>query len=107
MKDKVKVNFRLVFPAALCVLAYYVYRGFGMSIPPETYTIEWVKVLPYLVVLATAFMGFNVAVVLLLGILTSGIVGISTGSIDMFDWFGSLGTGMSGSVGRASPYGLG
>ena len=67
-----------------------------MSIPPETYTIEWVKVLPYLVVLATAFMGFNVAVVLLLGILTSGIVGISTGSIDMFDWFGSLGTGMSG-----------
>ena len=96
MKDKFKVNFRLVFPAALCVLAYYVYRGFGMSVPHEAYPIEWVKVLPYLVVLATAFMGFNVAVVLLLGILTSGIVGISTGSIDMFDWFGSLGAGMSG-----------
>ena len=96
MKDKFKVNFRLVFPAALCVLAYYVYRGFGMSVPHEAYPIEWVKVLPYLVVLATAFMGFNVAVVLLLGILTSGIVGISTRSIDMFDWFGSLGTGMSG-----------
>ena len=96
MKDKFKVNFRLVLPAALCVLAYYVYRGFGMSVPHEAYPIEGVKVLPYLVVLATAFMGFNVAVVLLLGILTSGIVGISTGSIDMFDWFGSLGAGMSG-----------
>ena len=96
MRDKFKVNFRLVLPAALCVLAYYIYRGFGMSVPHEAYTIEWVKVLPYLVVLATAFMGFNVAVVLLLGILTSGIVGISTGSIDMFAWCGSLGTGMSG-----------
>ena len=96
MRDKFKVNFRLVLPAALCVLAYYVYRGFGMSVPHEAYTIEWVKVLPYLVVLATAFMGFNVAVVLLLGILTSGLVGIFTGSIDVFDWFGSLGTGMSG-----------
>ena len=96
MKDKFKVNFRLVFPAALCVLAYYVYRGFGMDVPHEANTIEWVKVLPYLVVLATAFMGFNVAVVLLLGIIATGLVGISTGSIDVFDWFGSLGSGMSG-----------
>ena len=96
MKDKFKVNFRLVLPAALCVLAYYVYRGFGMNVPHEASTIEWVKVLPYLVVLTTAFMGFNVAVVLLLGILTSGAVGICTGAIDVFDWFGSLGSGMSG-----------
>ena len=96
MRDKFKVNFRLVLPAALVVLSYYIYRGFGMHVPQETYAIEWVKVLPYLVVLGTAFMGFNVAVVLLLGILASGIVGISTSTIDMFDWFGSLGTGMSG-----------
>ena len=96
MKDKFKVNFRLVLPAALCVLAYYVYRGFGMEVPHEASTIEWVKVLPYLVVLATAFMGFNVAVVLLLGIIATGLVGICTGSIDVFGWFGSLGNGMSG-----------
>ena len=96
MRDKFKVNFRLVLPAALVVLGYYIYRGYGMHVPQEVYTIEWVKVLPYLVVLATAFMGFNVAVVLLLGILASGIVGISLGTIDMFDWFGSLGAGMSG-----------
>ena len=75
MKDKFKVNFRLVLPAALCVLAYYVYRGFGMEVPHEASTIEWVKVLPYLVVLATAFMGFNVAVVLLLGIIATGNTG--------------------------------
>ena len=96
MKDKFKVKFRLVLPAALVVLGYYVYRGFGMEVPHENHPIEWVKVLPYLVVLLTAFLGFNVALVLFLGILTSGIVGMSTGAIGIFDWFGSLGTGMSG-----------
>ena len=96
MKDEFKVNIRLVLPAAVCVLAYYVYRGFGMEVPHEASTIEWVKVLPYLVVLATAFMGFNVALVLLLGIIATGLVGICTGSIDMFDWFASLGNGISG-----------
>ena len=96
MKDKFKVNFRIVLPAALCVLSYYVYRGFGMEVPQESLPIEWVKVLPYLVVLVTAFMGFNVAVVLLLGILSTGLVGLGTGSIDVFDWFGSLGSGISG-----------
>ena len=96
MKDKFKVNFRIVIPAALCVLGYYVYRGFGMEVPQESLPIEWVKVLPYLVVLVTAFMGFNVAVVLLLGILSVGLVGLGTGSIDVFQWFGSLGSGISG-----------
>ena len=96
MRDKFKVNFRIVLPAALVVLGYYIYRGFGMDVPPESYTIEWVKVLPYLVVLVTAFMGFNVALVLLLGIIATGVVGLCTGSIDIFDWFGSLGIGMSG-----------
>ena len=96
MKDMFKVNFRIVLPAALCVLGYYVYRGFGMEVPQESFPIEWVKVLPYLVVLATAFMGFNVALVLLLGILSTGLVGLGTGSIDVFQWFGSLGSGISG-----------
>ena len=96
MKDKFKVNFRLVLPAALCVLGYYVYRGFGMNMPHESYTIEWVKVLPYLVVLVTAFMGLNVMAVLILGIVATGAVGLCTGSIVVFDWFGSLGSGMSG-----------
>ena len=96
MRDKFKVNFRIVLPAALVVLSYYVYRGMGMDVPTETYPIEWVKVIPYLVVLATAFMGFNVALVLLLGIIATGTVGLCTGSISFFDWFGSLGSGING-----------
>ena len=96
MRDKFKVNFRIVLPAALVVLGYYVYRGLGMVVPQEVQAIEWVKVIPYLVVLATAFMGFNVALVLFLGLLSTGVVGMATGSIGLFDWFSSMGNGMTG-----------
>ena len=96
MRDKFKVNFRIVLPAALVVLGYYVYRGLGMVVPQEAQAIEWVKVIPYLVVLATAFMGFNVALVLFLGLLSTGVVGMATGSIGLFDWFSSMGNGMTG-----------
>jgi Na+/H+ antiporter NhaC len=41
-------------------------------------------------------MGFHVTLVLLLGILSTGAVGICTNSIDVFGWFASLGSGMSG-----------
>jgi Na+/H+ antiporter NhaC len=67
-----------------------------MDVSHESYTIEWVKVLPYLVVLLTAFMGLNVMAVLILGILATGLVGLFTGSISFFDWFGSLGSGING-----------
>jgi Na+/H+ antiporter NhaC len=96
MRDKFKVNFRIVLPAALVVLGYYVYRGLGMVVPQEVQAIEWVKVIPYLVVLATVFMGFNVALVLFLGLLSTGVVGMATGSIGLFDWFSSMGNGMTG-----------
>lgn len=96
MRDKFKVNFRIVLPAALAVLGYYVYRGYGMEVAHGAVTIEWVKVLPYLVVLLTAFIGLNVALVLLLGVISTGVVGLCTGSIDIFDWFASLGNGITG-----------
>ena len=44
----------------------------------------------------TAIAGMNVMLVLIIGILTSGIIGIATGSFDVFDWFGAMGTGITG-----------
>ena len=58
--------------------------------------VEWIKILPYLVVLGTAIAGMNVALVLILGIATTGVIGLFTGSIGLFDWLGSMGTGITG-----------
>ncbi len=59
-------------------------------------TVEWLKVVPYLLVLVTALAGLNVMLVLLLGIVTTGAIGLATGSLDLFAWCGELGKGMVG-----------
>ena len=97
MRDKFRVNFMIVVPAALVVLGIYIFQGLSVSAPPQVQTIEWIKVIPYLIVLGTAVAGVNVMLVLLLGILSTGIIGIYTGTA-FFDWFGAMGTGTTGSI---------
>ena len=75
MRDKFRVNSMIVVPAALIVLIIYI---------------------PYLVVLGTAIAGINVMIVLLLGIISTAIIGLATGSFGIFDWFGAMGNGITG-----------
>ena len=96
MRDKFRVNSLIVVPAAIIVLGIYVFQGLSITAPTQVQTIEWIKVIPYIIVLGTAVAGMNVMLVLIIGILTSGIIGITTGSIDVFDWFGAMGTGITG-----------
>lgn len=95
MRDKFRVNFMIVVPAALIVLGIYIFQGLSLSASPQMEVIEWVKVIPYLIVLGTAIAGINVMIVLLLGILSTGIIGLFTGT-GFFDWFGAMGTGITG-----------
>ena len=96
MKDKFRVNSLIVVPAAIVVLLIYVWKGMGVSELTYTPDIEWVKVIPYLIVLATAIAGVNVFIVLTLGIIATGIIGIATGSFDLFDCFAAMGDGIIG-----------
>lgn len=95
MRDKFRSNFLIVLPAALLVLGWYIFKGMNLTIIHETVQVEWIKVIPYIIVLLTAFLGLNVALVLILGIISTGTVGIITGSITFFDWFGSMGSGIT------------
>ena len=96
MRDKFRVNSMIVVPAALMVFGYYIFQGLSITAPAQVQTIEWIKVIPYIIVLGTAIAGMNVMLVLIIGILTSGIIGIATGSFGVFDWFGAMGTGITG-----------
>ncbi len=96
MRDKFRVNSMIVVPAALVVLALYIFKGFSVSSSAEVGDIEWLKVVPYLVVLATAIAGLNVTVVLVLGIILTGFIGMISGdSFGFFEWFGSMGKGIT------------
>ena len=74
--DKFRVNSFIVAPAAILILCLYVYMGQGMAEPTDIPSINFWKVVPYMVVLVTAVFGINVMVVLTLGILLTGIIGL-------------------------------
>lgn len=95
MSDKFKVNIRIALPIAIITSILYIIIGSGMGNAYETQTIEWFKVIPYLVVLVTAVCGINVMLVLLIGIVLSGLVGLLTGGFDIWGWTASMGLGIT------------
>lgn len=95
MRDKFKINSMIVIPAAIIVAVIYTIYGLSINTPHSVEEIEWLKVIPYLIVLGTAIAGLNVVLVLTTGIITSAIIGLSTGSLGLFDWFGAMGKGIT------------
>lgn len=94
MSDKFRVNALIVVPAAIIILAIYGFLGAGTKAPTHIGEVEYLKVLPYIVVLVTAICGMNVMAVLTLGTILCGIIGI--GSYDLFGWFSAMGNGVIG-----------
>lgn len=96
MKDKFKVNIRIVFPVIIFVLAIYIYQGFELTTNSSVslQDVEWLKVLPYLIVLIAALAGMNVMVVLALGVVLSGIIGLITGGFGVWDWTAAMSQGI-------------
>lgn len=94
LKDKFRFNIRIAAPAALLTVGLYLVMGSEAESIASIGRVEWLKVVPYLLVLVTALSGVNVMLVLLLGILSTGLVGLWSGSLDLFGWCGSLGKGM-------------
>ena len=70
--------------------------GYGKGTPAGHYELDFLKVIPYAVVLIVAISGMNVLAVLTTGILLTGILGIATGSFSLFGWLSSMGDGITG-----------
>ena len=96
LSDKFRVNSFIVVPAALFILVVYLLAGRAMASPENIGSVDYVKMLPYIVVLVTAVMGMNVMAVLTIGILLTGIIGIAGGDFDLTGWFRAIGDGVSG-----------
>ncbi|MFI8688491.1 Na+/H+ antiporter NhaC family protein [Rossellomorea sp. NPDC077527] len=96
MKDKFKVNFFIVLPAAIITMVILFILTLGTPSSVEAESFNWVKILPYLGVIIGALAGLNVFVVLLGGILLAGIIGFVDGSFTPSSYFGSVADGMTG-----------
>lgn len=96
LSDKFRVNSFIVIPAAIIILFIYIIMGTGISFEHKALEVSFLKVIPYLVVLILAAIGMNVMAVLTLGILLTGVIGISDGTFGVFEWFGAMGEGIAG-----------
>ncbi len=96
LRDKFWANLRIVAPAALLTLVIYLSVA-APSVPMvEPDSVEWVKVIPYLIVLVAAVAGMNVMLVLLFGLGATGLIGLLTDAFSPLDWCGEMGQGIVG-----------
>ena len=97
MKDKFKQTFFIVLPAAVVTMILFFIQTLGMSYNSQaSYDYNFVQVIPYLVVLIGALIGFNVFLVLISGIILSMIVGVAYGEFTLLESFTAIGDGMTG-----------
>lgn len=96
MKDKFKMNFFIVLPAAIVTILIFMIITANTSFTiTENLTYHIWQILPYFVVLVGALIGLNVFLVLILGIVTSMIVGLSMHTFTFTEMFGHLNDGIS------------
>ena len=96
MKDKFKVNLRIVGPAALTVTALYVVLGWSISVVPASGAVDIFLLLPYILVIILAISGVDVSAVLTIGIIVNAVIGFTKGSLDWSGWLEGIGSGISG-----------
>ncbi|WP_404450641.1 Na+/H+ antiporter NhaC family protein [Virgibacillus necropolis] len=96
MRDKFKVNFFIVLPAAIitCIILGIITMGEQATITQQSYS--WIKVLPYICVLITALAGVNVFLVLSIGVVFAGVIGLVDGSYQLMSIIQKIGEGMAG-----------
>ena len=96
LSDKFRVNLFITLPAALLILIAYIVMGSSVQSPKEVAEVEFIKVIPYLVVLLAAAFGMTVMAVLTIGIILTGCIGVFGGSYDVLGWLSSMGDGIKG-----------
>ncbi|MBQ8992844.1 MAG: Na+/H+ antiporter NhaC family protein [Turicibacter sp.] len=97
LKDKFKVNFLIVLPAAIIalIILFVMTSKYQVELT-QVYQIEWIKVVPYLAILVGALLGVNVFILLTGGVLLAGIIGLATKSLTLLNLITAISDGMAG-----------
>lgn len=96
MADKFKANIRIAAPAAIAVTILYVFLGSSAAMIPDSGPIEWVKLIPYVLVIALAISGMDVSAVLTIGLAVNAVIGFCGGGLTWTGFLESVGSGISG-----------
>ncbi|MFC6170995.1 Na+/H+ antiporter NhaC family protein [Loigolactobacillus jiayinensis] len=92
--EKFKTNAVIVIPAFVITTILLMFVHVGEINVGELGAIEWIKVLPYIVVIVASFMNINVLIVLILGITTAVVIGVATGDFSGIQALSAIHKGM-------------
>ena len=101
LSDKFRFNIRMALPVAVVVSIIYIVLGVRSGSPvsaieAQEATLNYFKVIPYLIVLVCAAAGLDVLIVLLLGNVLTFVTGIADGSFTFMSWSDSTLQGVMG-----------
>ncbi|WP_251137451.1 MULTISPECIES: Na+/H+ antiporter NhaC family protein [Exiguobacterium] len=96
MRDKFRTNFWIVLPAAIITTVLLAVLSSGTVSSVEIASFEWYKLIPYLAVIVLALTGLNVILVLLGGIVLTGIIGLLDGTLSVTAFVTAVADGMIG-----------
>lgn len=97
LRDKFKVNFLIVLPAAILALIILLALTSQYEVTLDAvYQIEWLKVVPYLCILVGALMGINVFILLGSGVALAGVIGFMTHALTLQQFIDAISQGMAG-----------
>lgn len=96
MSDKFKMNIKIALPAALIAIIIYTFVGIKHVEVSHINHIDYLSVLPYLFVLFSAIAGMNVMLVLIIGLLLTGLIGMGQNSFHFIGWMNSMSKGILG-----------
>lgn len=100
MRDKFRTNLLIVTPAAVITLLVYIFTNQQtIEYVEQEQVTEWYTIIPYLLVLIASALGTNVLLVLVMGIISSGVIGLLAGKMSLLDWTSVMGEGI-GSMGE-------
>lgn len=95
MQDKFRENIKIALPAAIITAVLFLVRTMGTSFHPEQpLNYDFIRIIPYLVVLIGAMVGLNVFLLLVGGTVLSLAIGIAYGDFGLMDTFKIMGDGI-------------
>lgn len=96
LNDKFKANIYIALPAAIVCAGLYFVIGMSYSSAENVPEVQFLTIVPYMLVIITAICGMNVMLVLSLGVVSSFVIALLTGSADLLAWCKSAGEGILG-----------
>ena len=97
MKDKFRENFGIALPAAIVTVIVLLVRSMETEAAVLSHnSYNLIQIIPYVLVLIGGIIGFNVFVVLLVGIVSGSVIMLATGATAATELLANMGSGAAG-----------